>query len=275
VSSELHASDIASFLDATLDGDDVRIAGVESLYEATTTDFAFSRYDDPEKLARSDAGLLICPESTPELSDRTLIRHTDPKLGFVKVAREFFSDRIEETVVHPSAVVDDGAEIGERCYVGPQAYIGESVTLGDDCHIHAGTTLGEPGFGFARDENSRPLRQPHLGEVVIGDNVEIGSNSSVDRAAFDETIIGDNTVLSAQVHIAHQVIVGENVSMAYGVGVSGSTEIGNRVVVQPHVSVGGHLTVGDDAELGMGSTVLDDVEPGVTVVGTPARPIRR
>nr|WP_233340428.1 DapH/DapD/GlmU-related protein [Haloprofundus sp. MHR1] len=272
--TELRASDIASFLGASLDGDDVPISGVESLYDAGPTDFAFSRYDDPEKFARSDAGLLVCPESTPEL-DRALIRHSDPKLGFVKVAREFFADPIEETTIHPSAVVEDGAELGERCYVGAQAYVGDAVTLGDDCRIHAGTTLGEPGFGFTRDETDRPLRQPHLGEVVVGDNVEIGANSSVDRAAFSETVIGDGSVLSAQVHVAHQVVVGENVSMAYGVGISGSTEIGDRVVVHPHVSVAGHLTVGDDAELGIGSTVLDDVDAGTTVVGSPARPIRR
>ncbi|WP_224338534.1 DapH/DapD/GlmU-related protein [Haloprofundus halobius] len=273
--TELRASEIASFLGATLDGDDVLVTGVESLYDADPSDFAFSRYDDPEKLARSDAGLLICPESTPDIADRALVRHPDPKLGFVKVAREFFTEPITETVVHPSAVVADGAELGKRCYVGAQAYVGDAVTLGDGCRVHAGTTLGEPGFGFARDKDERPLRQPHLGEVVLGDNVEIGANSSIDRAAFSETVIGDGSVLSAQVHIAHQVVVGENVSMAYGVGVSGSTEIGDRVVVQPHVSVGGHLQVGDDAELGMGSTVLDDVEPGTTVVGTPARPIQR
>ncbi|WP_224271138.1 DapH/DapD/GlmU-related protein [Haloprofundus salinisoli] len=272
--TELRASDIASFLGASLDGNDVSVSGVESLYDATAEDFAFSRYDDPEELARSAAGLLICPESTPEL-DRALIRHPDPKLGFVKAAREFFADPIEETTIHPSAVVEDGAELGDRCYVGAQAYIGDAVTLGDDCRIHAGTTLGEPGFGFARDETDRPLRQPHLGEIVIGDDVEIGANSSVDRAAFSETVIGDGSVLSAQVHIAHQVFVGENVSMAYGAGVSGSTEIGDRVVVQPHVAVAGHLTVGDDAELGIGSTVLDDVDAGTTVVGSPARPIRR
>ncbi|WP_158237469.1 DapH/DapD/GlmU-related protein [Halegenticoccus soli] len=276
MTAELRAAHVAWFLGKPLagrGGTDVWLTGVDSLDGATRTDLAFSVYDDPERIEASDAGLIICPETTPDVPGRPLIRTADPKLAFVRVAREFFARSIDETEIHPTAVVEDGAEVGERCRIGAHVYVGDAVTIGDDCRIHAGTVVGEAGFGFARDRTGRPLRQVHDGEVVIEDGVEIGANCSIDRAVFGETVVGEGSVLSGGIHIAHQVKIGENVSIAYGSGVSGSTEIGDGVVVHPHVSVAGHLTVGDGAELGIGSTVLDDVPPDTTVVGTPARPI--
>ncbi|WP_164974840.1 LpxD N-terminal domain-containing protein [Halegenticoccus tardaugens] len=273
---ELRAAHVAWFLGRTLagrSGSDVWLTGVDALDEATRTDLAFSVSDDPARIEASDAGLVICPETTPTISDRPLVRTADPKLAFVKVAREFFVEPVEETSIHPTAVVEEGAAIGNRCVIGAHVFVGDAVRIGDDCRIHAGTVLGEAGFGFARDERDRPLRQIHDGAVVIEDGVEIGANCAVDRAVFGETVVGAGSVLSGGVHVAHQVKIGRNVSMAYGAGVSGSTMIGDGVIVHPHVSVAGHLSVGDGAELGIGSTVLDNVPPETTVVGTPARPI--
>jgi len=266
-------AEIAAHLGAEWVGPEVPLRGVDALDEAGADDLAFCVYDDPDLVRASNAGAVVCPPSIPMLEGETLVYAAEPKRAFVHAVQEFFAEERTETTVHPTAVVDPGATVGDRCVIGPNVYVADCVTIGDDCTVRAGTSLGTPGFGFVRDASDELHRVPHQGSVRIEDGVEIGANVSIDRGVFDETVVGEGTKLSGQVHLAHQVYVGRHTTVAYGCGMAGGVQLGDRVTVHPHVSVATDVTVGDDAELGLNAGVLDDVPEGVTVVGTPATPV--
>lgn len=269
----LTSTDIAAFLDADHYGPETPIGGVDSLDSAGPEQLAFCIYDDPAYVRGSDAGAIVCPPAIDPIGDRTLVVTREPKLGFVKVVHEYFTEDREGTTIHPTAVVAEDATVGERTAIGPHVYVDGCVEIGDGCTIQAGTTLGTPGFGFEREASGRLYRQIHQGHVRIGDDVEIGPNSSVDRAVFDETVIERGAKLSGQVHVAHQVRIGADTTVAYTSGFAGGATVGERVTIHPGVAVATDVEIGDDAEVGMNAGVLDDVPPETTVVGTPARSI--
>ncbi|WP_336036864.1 LpxD N-terminal domain-containing protein [Halobacterium yunchengense] len=267
------ASTVASFLDAAHTGPDAVVSDVDALDEADGDDMAFCVYENPEYVRASSAGVVVCPESLPELEDRALVRSPDPKLDFARAAEEFFDDGRTETGVHPTASVADGATVGADCYVGPNAVVGESVRLGDRVRVQAGAVVGTPGFGYVREDDDSLLRQYHGGEVVLEDDVTVGPNASIDRAVFGETRVRRGAKLSGNVHLAHQTEIGEDVTVACGCGFAGGATVGARATVHPQVSVATDVEVGADAELGMHATVLDDVPEGALVVGSPAEPV--
>lgn len=271
--TQLTAAGIAAFLDADWMGPDATVRGTDALDRAGPDDLSFCVYEDAAPIRESDAGVVVCSEAAPALPDRTLVRSPRPKFDFVRVARKFFQPDDPDRGVHRTAVVEDGAEIGEDVLIGPNAYVGEDVRIGDRCAIQAGTTLGTPGFGFVRDDDDRLLRQPHQGAVVVEDDVAIGANCSIDRAVFGETVVGRGAKISGNVHVAHQVAIGEDVTVASGCSFAGGATVGARAEIHPGASVATDVSVGADAEVGMNSTVLDDVSPDTTVVGSPARPV--
>lgn len=269
----LGADELASFLDAERTGPETTVTGVDALSGAGPDDLAFCTYDDPDAVRSSDAGVVVCGRSIPAIEGRTLVHVDRPKPAFVRAANEYFVDGVTETTVHPSAVVEPGATVGDRCRIGANAYVDDCVTLGDGCSIGPGTVLGETGFGFARMDDGALSRQVHEGEVVLEDDVAVGANSSIDRAVFDRTVVRRGAKLSGNVHLAHQVEVGEDVTVAFGSGFAGGATVGAQTTVHPHVSVATDVVVGPDAELGMNAAVLEDVPAGTTVAGSPARPL--
>lgn len=270
-SMQVTSREVATYLDADHYGRESTIAGIASLNSAGDDELSFCTYESPKPVRESDAGAVICDPSIPPVDARTLIAVESPRLQFARAVNEFFVDASDETVVHPTAAVDDDATIGSGTMIGPNAFVGEGVTIGENCVVRAGASIGCAGFGFSRGPSGRLHRLPHRGEVRIEESVEIGANSTIDRAVFDETVIGHGTKLSANVHLAHQVEVGAHTTIAGGTIVAGSVDIGNRVTIHPNVSVATDVWIGDDAEVGMNAGVLDDVAPGTTVIGTPAR----
>lgn len=205
--------------------------------------------------------------------------------------------------VHPSAKLEDGvrlgagvvigadAQIGAGAEIGPNSVIGPGVTIGrrtrigarvsiafalvgDDVSILAGAVIGEQGFGVAGDA-SGPVDVPHLGRVIIQDRVTIGANSTIDRAVFDDTIIGEGTKIDNLCHIAHNCIIGRGVLIAAFGGISGSTVIGDHATLGGRVGIGDHRTIGAGATLAGGAAVFQDVPPGEVWSGYPARPLRK
>jgi UDP-3-O-[3-hydroxymyristoyl] glucosamine N-acyltransferase len=196
----------------------------------------------------------------------------------------------EGCAIEPQAVVGARVEIGRRCLIGAHAVIGAGCVLGDDVRVGASVTLshcvigsrvrlypgvriGQDGFGFAPGPPSH-LKVPQLGRVLVGEDVEIGANTTIDRGAGPDTVIGQGTMIDNLVQIGHNVQLGRGCVIVAQVGISGSTRLGDFVMVGGQGGLAGHLTIGSGARIAAQSGVMRDVAPGETVMGYPAVPIR-
>ncbi|AZS21417.1 MULTISPECIES: UDP-3-O-(3-hydroxymyristoyl)glucosamine N-acyltransferase [unclassified Caulobacter] len=177
------------------------------------------------------------------------------------------------TYIGPGAVIGPGVLIGRDCLIGANAVIGFAL-VGDGVRISAGAVIGEAGFGAALGPRGM-VDLPQLGRVVIQDNVTIGANSCVDRGAFADTSIGENTKIDNLVHVAHNVRIGRNCVLAAYTGISGSTVIGDGVAFGGKAGVADHLNIGSGASIGASASVFKNVPEGETWTGFPARPLKR
>ena len=289
--------------------DDIEITGVAGLHEATAGCVTFiSGNQHLQKLEHSQASAAFVPRDTPEINFPVL-RVKNPRLAFAKALQLFYvppycptgiSDKAAigtnvivgvQPSIHPFVTVADGARIGDRVtlypgvFVGrgsivdddsvihPQVSIGDRVLIGKRVIIHAGTVLGSDGFGFVTD-NGRHHKIPQVGGIVIEDDVEIGGNCTIDRATLGNTLIKQGTKLDNQVHIAHNVQIGEHCLIAGQVGIAGSSTLGNYVVFGGQVGVKDHTTVGDRVMAGGKSVIAQNVEPGAVIAGFYAMPLR-
>ncbi|WP_025324357.1 UDP-3-O-(3-hydroxymyristoyl)glucosamine N-acyltransferase [Deferrisoma camini] len=175
------------------------------------------------------------------------------------------------TVLYPGVYVGRGARVGRGCVLHANAVVREECVLGDRVVLQPGAVVGSDGYGYARDGH-RHVPIPQVGRVVLEDDVEVGANTTIDRAALGETRIGRGTKIDNLVQIGHNVTVGEDCLIVAQVGVSGSTRIGHRVVLAGQVGVAGHLRVGDGAMVGAQSGIGSDVPAGAVVSGSPAIP---
>ena len=197
----------------------------------------------------------------------------------------------EDVVLAPGVVIGQGARIGRGTRLGPGVTIGPGVSLGRDCRIganavigfaligdrvaiHAGAVIGEAGFGAAGGPTG-VVDLPQQGRVILQDGVTIGANSCVDRGAFGDTTIGENTKIDNLVHVAHNVRLGRNCVAAAYTGISGSTVVGDGVAFGGKAGVADHLTIGPGAQIGASASVFKDVPAGETWTGFPARPLKR
>ncbi len=303
-------TDIAKLLNAELVGDsDLVVTGFAPLSTAGPSDLSFldnEKYVD--EFHKTQAGIVIvAPTVAPE--GRRVIRAPNPYAAFAQVLQAFapsapcpFEGVSPEAFVDRTAILADGVCIGPGVYVGPKSTIGRGTqlwpgvsigpgcTVGEDCQLypnvvvyhdcevgdrvilHAGCAVGGDGFGFAPD-GERYLKIPQIGNVVIEDDVEIGSNSTIDRAALGTTRIGKGTKIDNLVMVAHNCEVGENSILIAQVGVSGSTLLGKHVVLAGQVGVCGHVKIGDFARIGAQSGVTKSVPDGQEFLGAPAIPV--
>ena len=308
----MRVHDLASRLGADFEGDgEAEVRQAAELGQAGPGDLAFVGGRKFLALAAgSRAACLIVPMDFPRVGE-TVIRTADPRALFAQALGLLYPEKAWEPGVHPTAVVGEGTEIGEGVAIGPYTVIGSGcrigartvleahVVLGDDVEVgdgsllrpqvrvysgvkigrrallHSGAVLGADGFGFAMVGGAY-RKFPQVGTVELGDDVEIGANACVDRAALGKTLIGDGTKLDNMVHIAHNCRIGKHVVIAAQTGISGG------VVVEDYAVIGGQVGIGDKARiesravLGSGSGVLTAkiVRGGQTYWGTPARPLK-
>lgn len=176
------------------------------------------------------------------------------------------------TVIGPNAVIGEGVVIGPAGSVGANASISHTVA-GAKVHIYPGCRIGQDGFGFAMGPKGH-LKVPQLGRVMIGDDVEIGANTTIDRGAGPDTVIGSGCRIDNLVQIGHNVELGMGCVVVSQVGISGSTRLGRFVVLGGQAGVAGHLTLGDGVQVAAQSGIMRDIDPGTTVMGYPAKPIK-
>lgn len=286
------AREIAALLGVDGCDSDAEILRVSGIPAAGPDALVFAMDDGAlvEALA-SQAGLILGPMSTAE--DARVLRVKDPRTAFTRVYAKWFDERGGRGV-HPGAMVEVGAVLGAGCEVGAGSYIASGVTLGADCVIgprvviHAGTTLGDrvkvqagavlgsDGFGYARTREGY-IGFPQIGTLWIGDDVEIGAGTTIDRGALGETRIGRGTKIDNLCHIAHNCVVGEDVIMAAQVGMAGSCVIEDGAMLGGQVGLGEKVTIGKGVILGGQGGVLPGKRidgEGVVYWGTPAQPVR-
>ena len=292
---ELAASLCESTRDAAWEGDgDREIRRVATLEDAGAEDLSFVTPGRAEKQAEtSAAGCLLVAEKYSNPSHRTIIRVRDPRAAAAQAISLLHPSTDPPAGVHPTAVigtdvhVGEGASIGAGCVIGDRVHVGkgcilfphvsiyQDVHIGDGVILHSGCVIGADGFGFVLT-GGKYEKFPQVGRVEIGDRVEIGANSCVDRAALGVTFIGEGTKIDNLVHVGHNCRIGKHVVIAAQTGFSGG------VVVEDYAVIGGQVGVGDKARIesraviGSGSGILTSkiVRGGQVVWGTPARPLK-
>jgi UDP-3-O-[3-hydroxymyristoyl] glucosamine N-acyltransferase len=175
----------------------------------------------------------------------------------------------KNTAIYPHAYIGDNVEIGENTLIYSGVKIYENCKIGRNCIIHSGAVIGADGFGFAK-EGDKFKKIPQLGNVVIEDDVEIGANTTIDRAVMDSTIIRQGVKLDNLIQIAHNVEIGENTAIAAQAGISGSTKIGKNCIMGGQVGLGGHIKIGEKVSIGAQSGIISNIEDGRNIMGAPA-----
>ena len=303
-------ADLASDLGADVIGDeDFEVCGVRPLDTAKAEHLSFlhnPKYVDEAKA--SEAGAILVADAAV-LPGRNLLVCPEPYLALAQALEIFHPMERPEPGVYPSAVVAAGVSVGEGVSIGPLASVAEGVTvgegtvvgagcvigrgvgigvdcllhprvvvgeqcrIGDRCNVHSGTVIGSDGFGYATVDGTHH-KVPQVGIVVLEDDVELGANVCVDRAALGETRIGRGTKVDNLVQIAHNVQIGEHCLLVAQVGISGSTQIGHHTVFAGQSGCSGHLKIGSGVVLVARAAAYKDVPDGATMAGAPARPHR-
>ena len=299
--------------EGSMEGDaELSITGINSLDAAGPNEMSFVANQKAAHLAAaSHAALLLVPPSFPALSGKTLIRVSDPRAAIARLIGALYVKPAPMPSVHPSAVIHPSASVASNANIGPNVAIGartrigegsiigsgcsigedvrigarallhanvtiyDRVTIGERVVLHSGAVLGADGFGFAFVQDHYE-KFPQIGTVSIGDDVEIGANSCVDRAALGTTRIGSGTKLDNMVHVAHNCQIGNHVVVAAQTGFSGGVVIGDYAIIGGQVGVGDKARIESKAIVGSGAGILTSkiVRAGQPVWGTPARPLR-
>jgi len=174
------------------------------------------------------------------------------------------------TKIFPNAYIGDNTVIGDNCFIHPGVKIYHNCIIGNNVIIHAGTVIGSDGFGFAPQTDGSYKKVPQIGNVIIEDNVEIGANTTIDRATIGSTIIRSGAKLDNLIQVAHNVEIGNMTVIAAQAGISGSTKIGNKVMIGGQAGIVGHIQIGDGAKINAQSGVSKSIEAGKAVTGSPA-----
>ena len=289
-----------------------RFTGVGSLSGAEPTEVSFldnRRYLDALRGTRAGA-VILPPAFAGEVPAGCLALPAEQAyLAFIRVVRLFHPPPKPQPGMHPTAVVAPdatvgegteigpfavvgaGARIGAGCIIGAHVVIGPGVEIGDGCRLHPhcsvshailgrgvvlhpGARIGQEGFGFVPTPDGRFETAPQLGRVILGDAVEVGANSCIDRGAQEDTVIGPGTRLDNLIQVGHNVRTGRGCVLVAQSGISGSTVLGDHVTVAAQAGLTGHLRIGARARIGAQAGVMNDVPEGTDVLGSPAWPVR-
>ena len=285
------------------------LTGFAHAAEAKPGDLTFAENAEFFAAAENSAATAIIAGKEFSSAKKIVIRVANARIGFAKALAIFFPEPKFAAGIHPTTVIAKSAKIDFTAHIGPHCVVGERVnirancvlqsgnSIGDDSvlgdetnlfpnvtiyprsqigqrvRIHAGSVIGADGYGYVLDAGVH-RKVPQVGNVVIGDDVEIGANVTIDRGALGATTIGRGTKIDNLVQIAHNVVIGENCIVIAQVGIAGSTKLGNYVILAGQVGVAGHLKIGNHVTVGAQSGLMYDIPDGEKWMGTPARPDR-
>ncbi|MEN9574853.1 MAG: UDP-3-O-(3-hydroxymyristoyl)glucosamine N-acyltransferase [Verrucomicrobiota bacterium] len=303
-------ADIAHHVRGEILGDSTApITGFAPADSAKRGDLTFAETDAYFAAAEASAASAILIAGDRTSATKTLIRVKNARVAFAKVLPLFFAEATLEGQRHPTAVIPKTSFVDETAYIGPHCVIGEHCSigpraallggnhLGDNCtvgadtklfpnvvlyarthvgqrvRLHAGCVIGSDGFGYVFDSGAHQ-KVLQVGHVVIGDDVEIGANTTVDRGAIGATVIGKGTKIDNLVQIAHNVQTGDHCIIVAQAGIAGSTKLGNYVVLGGQVGIAGHLKIGNQVTIAAQSGVMHNIPDGEKWLGSPAQPDR-
>jgi len=273
-------------------------------------DLTFAENEEFFARAEDSAATAIIADKRFSSTKKILIRVPNARIAFAKALALFFPEPVRPGGIHPSAVVPASAQVDPTAHIGPHCTVGERVKIGARCvlqagnfigddsmlgdetnlfpnvtiyprtetgrrvRIHAGTVIGSDGYGYVLDGGFH-RKVPQIGNVILGDDVEIGANVTIDRGALGPTVIGKGTKIDNLVQIAHNVEIGEHCLVIAQVGIAGSSKLGNYVVLAGQAGIGGHLKLGHQVTVGAQSGVMTDIPDKATWLGSPAQPDRQ
>lgn len=275
----VRVSVLAGAIGLPFEGADFDLDSVQPLSEACDGSLTFSSKPVTETVshrvaiiaANAGASTAWIPAEQPRLAFAKALAWLDREAGFVRPGGD---PEIHPTVEMGSGVwIGRGVVIGEGTVLGHNIRIADGVRIGRDCRIKSGSVLGEDGFGFERDTDGTPHRMLHLGGLVIGDRVEIGSLNTVCQGTLSPTIIEDDVKMDDHVHIAHNCRIGRQTMITGAVVLAGGVTVGEQAWLSGNAVIMNGLTIGDRAFVGLGAVVIRDVPPDTTVVGNPGRPL--
>jgi UDP-3-O-[3-hydroxymyristoyl] glucosamine N-acyltransferase len=286
------------------------LTGLAMANTAKPGDLTFAENAEYFAAAEVSAATAIIAGKDFASDKKTVIRVANPRVAFAKALARFFPEPGFAPGIHPSAVVAPSAQVDPSAHIGPHCTVGERVKIGAKCvlqagnfigddstlgeetnlfpnvtvysrsqigkrvRIHSSSVIGSDGFGYVFDSGFH-RKVPQIGNVVIGDDVEIGSNVSVDRAALGSTIIGKGTKIDNLVQVAHNVEIGEHTILCSQVGVAGSAKLGSYCVLAGQVGIAGHLKIGNQVTIGSKAGVMHNIPDGESWLGIPAQPDRQ
>lgn len=304
----LTAADLAKQIHAEVLGEPTAsLTGFAPADQAATGHVTFAENEQYFAAAENSAATAIICGKEFSSAKKILLRVENPRVAFAKAVAIFYPETKLPAGIHPTAVVAASARVDASAHIGAHCAVGERVTIGAGCEllpgvvvgddssvgagtklfpnvtiyprtqigqrvrIHSSSVIGADGFGYVFDAGAH-LKVPQIGHVVLGDDVEIGANSCVDRGALGATVIGRGTKIDNLVQVAHNVKTGEHCLIISQVGISGSTQLGNYVIIAGQAGLAGHLKIGNQVTIGATSSVMTDIPDGAKYLGTPAQP---
>jgi UDP-3-O-[3-hydroxymyristoyl] glucosamine N-acyltransferase len=290
---------LAQLLKGSVEGDgELALRGFAGIEEAVAGQLSFLANPSYEDFLYKTAASAVLVDTnfvakSPIPNGTALLRVENPYAAMATLMQAFGEQAVSGPEVHPSAFVDDTAELGEgarigalavveagavigaRTVVGPGVIVGARCVIGADCILQAGAIVGADGFGFA-PQNGAYTKVPQLGNVVIGDHCEIGAGTTIDRATLGSTVLGEGVKLDNLIQVAHNVSIGAHTVVAAQTGIAGSAKVGAHCMIGGQVGIGGHIKVADRTHIAAKSGVSASVlEPGQILQGFPAIPIRK
>ena len=284
------------------------LSRIEDAEKGSISFIAHEKYLPFLKKTKASAVLISKNIEISEYESTTVIRVHDAYNSFAQLLIEWSNEKTKDKKegIHPTAIIDPSVQIGAKVFIGPYVFIGSNTKIedgvqiqshcylgnkveikkntilnprvsildnseiGSECILHPGVVIGSDGFGFVSQKNQTYLKIPHLGKVIIMDNVEIGSNTTIDKATLGATIIGEGVKLDNLIQIAHNVEIGSHTVIAAQTGVAGSSKIGSHCVIGGQVGIIGHLKIGNGVHIQGQTGVISNIEDGGAVQGTPA-----
>jgi UDP-3-O-[3-hydroxymyristoyl] glucosamine N-acyltransferase len=308
---QMTLEEIAQKLNCPFEGNgNTKIWGFNSLEKAREGELVFlSHHKYRPLLEKTKASAAVIPQD--EKFDRIpVLKSKNPHMTFIRAIEFFYESYLPPREFHPTAQISSSAKIGKDvaigafCYIGEEVEIGagttifplvsiypwvkigkhtvihsgvsirEGIQIGNKVIIHNSSVIGSDGFGYLQDKNDSPIKIPQTGTVIIEDNVEIGANTAIDRAALGETIIRKGTKIDNLVQVGHNVEIGENSLLAGQAGISGSTKLGKKVIMAGQSGVADHINIGDNVTMAAQAGIMKDIPANSIVAGTPQRDIK-